>query len=134
MNLALSSPYTGRHDSSTAFAPKLLLFGNIGVVCDATKRRETNCDALQRTVEMPVLIDGVRYFSAIEIVKELGVSRSTFWRWRSRGEIPNGRRYRRGKMVLFTDEEFEAVRDFANHLEPVQGTNRDQMKLFNGVR
>jgi predicted DNA-binding transcriptional regulator AlpA len=83
---------------------------------------------------MPVLIDGTRYFSAIEIAKELGVSRSTFWRWRSRGEIPNGRRYRRGKMVLFTEKEFEAVREFANHLEPVQGIDRDQMKLFNGVR
>jgi predicted DNA-binding transcriptional regulator AlpA len=83
---------------------------------------------------MPVLIDGTRYFSAIEIAKELGLSRSTFWRWRSRGEIPSGRRYRRGKMVLFTEEEFGAVREFANHLEPVQGSDRDQMKLFNGVR
>lgn len=83
---------------------------------------------------MPVLIDGIRYFSAIEMVKELGVSRSTFWRWRSAGEIPSGRRYRRGKMVLFTEEEFAAVREFANRLEPVDGSNRDQMKLFDGVR
>jgi predicted DNA-binding transcriptional regulator AlpA len=83
---------------------------------------------------MPVLIGKVRYFSAIDIAKELGVSRTTFWRWRSRGEIPKGRRYRGGKMVLFTEEEFEAVRDFANRLEPVQGPNRDQMKLFNSVR
>jgi predicted DNA-binding transcriptional regulator AlpA len=82
---------------------------------------------------MPVLIGTIRYFSAIEIAKELGVSRTTFWRWRSRGEIPNGRRYRGGKMVLFTEEEFEVVREFANRLEPVQGPNRDQMKLFNIV-
>jgi predicted DNA-binding transcriptional regulator AlpA len=134
MNPVLRSPYTGRQVSSTAFAPKPLHFGGIGLVWDVTKRHETTCNVLQQITEMPVLIDGTRYFSAIEIAKELGVSRSTFWRWRSRGEIPNGRRYRRGKMVLFTEEEFEAVREFANHLEPVQGTDRDQMKLFNGVR
>jgi predicted DNA-binding transcriptional regulator AlpA len=134
MYLALRSRYTGRPVSSTAFARKALHFGNIALVCDATKRYETHRDVLRRIEHMPVLIDGIRYFSAIEMVKELGVSRSTFWRWRSRREIPTGRRYRRGKMVLFTEEEFAAVREFANHLEPVAGSNRDQMKLFNGVR
>jgi predicted DNA-binding transcriptional regulator AlpA len=134
MHLGLSSPYTGRRISSTAFAPKPLHFGNIALVWDATKRHETNRDALQRIRKMPVLIEGIRYFSAIEMVKELGVSRSTFWRWRAEGKIPKGRKYRGGKMVLFTEEEFEVVREFANHLEPVEGSNRDQMKLFNGVR
>jgi predicted DNA-binding transcriptional regulator AlpA len=134
MHFALRSRYTERQFSSTAFALKPLQFGSIAVVWDATEHHETNCYALQRISEMPVLIDGVRYFSAIEMVRELGVSRSTFWRWRAAREIPSGRRYRRGKMVLFTEEEFAAVREFANRLEPVQGSNRDQMKLFNGVR
>ncbi len=83
---------------------------------------------------MPVLIDSVRYFCALEIANELRVSRTTFWRWRSRGEIPSGKKYRRGKMVLFTEKEFEAIREFANRLEPVRGPNRNQMKLFNGAR
>jgi predicted DNA-binding transcriptional regulator AlpA len=83
---------------------------------------------------MPVLIDSTRYFCALEIANELSVSRSTFWRWRSRGEIPSGKKYRGGKMVLFTEEEFGAIREFANRLEPVQGPNRDQMKLFNGMK
>ena len=84
---------------------------------------------------MPVLIDGKRYYSAAEIAKNLGISRTTFWRWRrsrSEANIPVGRRYRGGKMVVFTEEEVEAVRAFANRLEPVEEPNRDQLKLFNG--
>ena len=85
---------------------------------------------------MPVIIDGTRYYSAAEIAKNLRISRSTFWRWRGLSEenLPVGRRYRGGKMVLFTEEEVEAIRSFANRLEPVQRANRDQMKLFNGTK
>jgi len=82
---------------------------------------------------MPVLIENIRYFSAVEIYEELRVSRTTFWRWRADGRIPNGRRYR-GKRVLFNEQELEAIREFANRLEPVEPTSRNQMKLFNGVR
>ncbi len=84
-------------------------------------------------VGMPVLIGQMRYFSAAEIANELGVSRTTFWRWRSDGSIPGGRRYRGGR-VVFTEEEVEEIRAFANRLEPIEGPNRNQMKLFNGVR
>jgi len=82
---------------------------------------------------MPVLIEDVRYFTAVEITKELGISRTTLWRWRSDGKIPLGRLYR-GGTVVFTGEEFDAVRAFANRLEPVQGPSRDQMHLFNGTK
>jgi predicted DNA-binding transcriptional regulator AlpA len=111
-----------------------LHFANIAIVWDATKRYETDRDILERIAGMPILIDGIRYFFADEVAKEVRVSRTTFWRWRSEGKIPKGRKYRGGKMVLFSEEEFEVVRGFANHLEPVEGSNRDQMKLFNGVR
>jgi predicted DNA-binding transcriptional regulator AlpA len=79
---------------------------------------------------MSVLIDGTKYYSAAEIAKELGISRSTFWRWRllSEENLPTGRRYRSGKMVLFTEAEV------ANRLEPVERANRNQMKLFNGIK
>jgi predicted DNA-binding transcriptional regulator AlpA len=85
---------------------------------------------------MPVLIEGTEYFSAAEIAKKLGISRSTFWRWRGLSEenLRVGRRYRGGKMVLFTEEEVEAIRGLANRLEPVQRASRDQMNLFNGIR
>ena len=86
---------------------------------------------MQRQI-MPVLIDGKTYYPVEEIAKDLGVSRSTFWRWRALSDaLPSGRRYR-GKMVVFTQEEVEAIRGFANRLEPVRRPNRAQMKLFNG--
>src|SRR5262249_53033474 len=67
---------------------------------DTMKRLATVRNASQRTL-MPVMIEGKRYYSAAEIAKTLGISRTTFWRWRrSRTEanIPVGRRYRGGKM------------------------------------
>jgi predicted DNA-binding transcriptional regulator AlpA len=84
---------------------------------------------------MPVLIDGTKYFSVDDVAQGLSVSRSTFWRWRRRaeGNLPTGRLYRGGRMVLFTEEEVRAIREFANRLEPVERVNRDQMKLFNGT-
>jgi predicted DNA-binding transcriptional regulator AlpA len=85
---------------------------------------------------MPVLIDGTKYYSAAEIANELGISRSTFWRWRllSEESLPTGRKYRGGRMVLFTEEEVGVIREFANRLEPIERANRNQMKLFNGIR
>jgi predicted DNA-binding transcriptional regulator AlpA len=102
-----------------------------GLLCNVVKHDETLRDVMQQEI-MPVLIEGIAYFSVEEIAKDLGVSRSTFWRWRALSEeLPTGRRYR-GKMVVFTKEEVEAIRGFANRLEPVRRSNRAQMKLFNG--
>jgi len=81
--------------------------------------------------DMSVLIDGIPYFSATEITKELAVSRQTLWRWRRDGKIPAGHRYRSGQ-VLFSPTEFEAIRAHANLLEPIQSPNKNQLKLFNG--
>ena len=36
--------------------------------------------------------------------------------------------------MVFTSDEFDAIRAFANRLEPVQAPNRNQMSLFNGGR
>jgi predicted DNA-binding transcriptional regulator AlpA len=106
-----------------------------GILWDVLKLDGTQRYGSQRG-NMPVLIDGTKYYSAAEIAKDLGISRSTFWRWRGLSEenLPVGRRYRGGKMVLFTEAEVEAIRGFANRLEPVQRSSRDQMKLFNGAR
>jgi predicted DNA-binding transcriptional regulator AlpA len=106
-----------------------------GIRWDIPEHNETQRYGLQRG-RMSVLIDGTKYYSAAEIATELGISRSTFWRWRGLSEenLPAGRRYRGGKMVLFTEDEVRAIREFANRLEPVERTSRDQMKLFNGTR
>src|SRR5947209_6665004 len=114
--------------SSKHFIHKPLLEGdlpgrNIGVRCNAVKRHGTPCYGVKQD-QMPVTIDDILYYTAIEITKELGISRTTLWRWRSDGKIPAGRLYR-GGTVVFTSEEFDAVRAFANRLEPVLAPNRD---------
>jgi predicted site-specific integrase-resolvase len=62
-------------------------------------------------------IDGVTYFSATELLSELGVSRQTLWRWRHDGKVPAGHRYR-DRTILFTADEVELIRQYANRIEP----------------
>lgn len=82
---------------------------------------------------MPVQIEGIAYFSAAEIQEELGISRQTIWRWRQDGKIPAGYRFRNGQ-ILFTADERQSIREFANHLEPADGINSKQLGLFNGIK
>ena len=76
-------------------------------------------------------IGGVAYYSAADVWRELGLARQTLWRWRTEGKVPMGRRYRDGR-VLFTAEEFAAIREYANHFEPVE-SQADQLKLFSSA-
>lgn len=78
-----------------------------------------------------IRVNGVEYFSAADVLKELGVSRQTFWRWRQQGKIPAGYRFRDGK-ILFTAEELKAIRQFANLVEPIDIRGVRQLNLFNG--
>ena len=82
---------------------------------------------------MPLDIQGVRYFSASEILGQIGVTRQTLWRWRQEEKIPPGQRYRDGK-VLFTTEQVEQIKEFANRIEPIGGSDQNQLTLFNGRR
>ncbi len=66
---------------------------------------------------MPILIEGVRYFTAGDVTEKAKVSRQTLWRWRQEGHAPSGRRYR-GRHLLFTEEELTQVVRFAHRLEP----------------
>ena len=66
---------------------------------------------------MPIEIEGVRYFSAADIHRDVGVPRQTLWRWRKEGKIPQGRRYR-DRQIVFTQEEVTAIRGYANRLGP----------------
>ena len=81
-------------------------------------QRLTSNDLDRYTGIMPVQIAGTQYFSAAELAKALGVSRQTFWRWGSDGKIPPGQRYR-NKQLVFTQAEFDAIRDYAHRIEPV---------------
>jgi predicted DNA-binding transcriptional regulator AlpA len=76
-----------------------------------------------------VQIKEIDYFSAADIQQEIGVVRQTLWRWRKAKKIPQGRLYR-GRQVVFTKQEVEAIREYANRLEPAEPSEPDQMKLF----
>ena len=84
------------------------------------------------TLTVAAEIDGISYFAAIEVCKALGVSRQTLWRWRQEGRIPAGHRFRNGQ-VFFTEAELDAVRDYANRIEPIGSGDPGQLKLFNGI-
>ena len=78
----------------------------------------------------PTKINGTAYFTAPEILKDLGIARQTLWRWRQQEKIPAGHRYR-DKILLFTSDEVEEIRQFANRVESIEQNNKHQLKLFN---
>lgn len=78
---------------------------------------------------MPIEIEGVEYFMAADIHRTLGIARQTLWRWRAARKIPQGRRYRDTKIV-FTRQELEAIREYANRLEP---TDSPQLRRLSGA-
>lgn len=82
---------------------------------------------------MPVQVGGLTYFTNNEVSEELGVSRQTLWRWREKGRIPPGVRFRT-RQVLFTVEEAAAIREYANKLEPIEFGGTRQLGLFGRVR
>ncbi len=82
---------------------------------------------------MPVDVDGSKHFCINEIAETLGVSRQTLWRWRCRRKIPQGSRFRDGR-ILFNPDELEQIRLHANHLEPMSEDARRQLELFRDAR
>lgn len=74
---------------------------------------------------MSIHIEGVKYFLAAEIQRELGVARQTLWRWRKDRRIPQGCRYR-DRQVVFTEEELDIIREYANRLEPAEVADADR--------
>src|SRR5262249_19304896 len=83
-----------------------------------------------QTSKMPIQIDGIRYFLAVEVAKVVGVTRQTLWRWRQGGKIPPGHRYR-DRQVAFSEAEFEAIREYAHRIEPIDADSAQQLRLFN---
>ena len=76
-----------------------------------------------------IKINGTEYFSATEILNKLGIARQTLWRWRQQGRIPAGHRYR-DRILVFTSDEVEEIKQFANRVEQIEPNNRLQLKLF----
>ncbi len=78
---------------------------------------------------MALKIDGIAYLAAIELLRELDISRQTLWRWRREGRIPPGHRFRDGK-VVFTQQEADEIRRYANRIEPIDEAQSNQLGLF----
>jgi transposase-like protein len=78
-------------------------------------------------------IDGNDYYSVAQILKEAGVTRQTLWRWRQEGRVPAGHRFR-DKQILFTADELEQIRQYANRVEPIANDPRSQLNLFKAPR
>jgi len=74
-------------------------------------------------------IEGTSYLVANELLDELDITRQTLWRWRRAGRIPQGHRFRDGK-VVFTQEAADEVRQYANRIEPIDVAERNQLRLF----
>lgn len=82
---------------------------------------------------MPIEIKGVKYFTSADVCKELRMARQTLWRWRHQKKVPSGRRYR-DYLVLFTEDEVAAIREYAHRLEPAEAFASNQLKLFSSTR
>lgn len=74
-------------------------------------------------------INGVEYYSATQLLGEIRVLRQTFWRWRRRGQIPAGHRFRDGRL-LFTVPEAEVIRSFATSVGVAEKPVFYQGRLF----
>ena len=81
---------------------------------------------------MPVEIDGTAYQSVTEVADLLNISRQTLWRWRQDGKVPIGRRFR-GREIVFSPNEVEAISEYANRVEPLDPILANQLPLFDGT-
>lgn len=81
---------------------------------------------------MPLIVNGVKYYKSTEITGRLSVTRQTLWRWRSRGKVPYGHRFR-DKQIIFTESELEEIEDYAKRIEPLDIIS-SQLSLFNNKR
>jgi len=62
--------------------------------------------------------------TATDVLEQVPVTRQTLWRWRQEGKIPAGHRYR-NRQVVFTPDEVEAIREYANRVEPIGDPKAD---------
>ena len=81
---------------------------------------------------MVVKVNGISYLTTTDVLKQVNVTRQTLWRWRQEGKIPVGSRLR-NRQVVFSLEEVDTIRDFANRIEPISDPGLVQLGLFNDL-
>jgi predicted site-specific integrase-resolvase len=78
---------------------------------------------------MPIEIKGLTYFSLSDVAEMIDVTRQTLWRWRQDGKVPAGHKYR-GRQVIYTPAELNAIEQFANRIDPIEPSDKVQRDLF----
>jgi len=64
-----------------------------------------------------------------EIADMIDATRQTLWRWRQDGKFPPGHKYR-GRQVIYTPAELNAIEQFANRIDPIEPSEKVQRDLF----
>jgi len=70
---------------------------------------------------MPLVIEGGRYFTAVDVIAVTRATCQTLWSRRQEGKVPVERRFL-DKQVLFTAGEAEKIREYANRMESLAST------------
>lgn len=78
---------------------------------------------------MPLTVDAITYYTMKDAVDLLSITRQTLWRWRREGKVPQGRLFRR-RRLLFSQSEFGQIEAFANKMESLP-VNRLQLSFLN---
>ena len=65
---------------------------------------------------MPMEIDGRTYYRTAEVCRQIGISRTTLFRWLKAGSFAEAKYRDRRGWRLFTQEEVEKMRTEANRL------------------
>ena len=68
---------------------------------------------------MPVVIKGQKYYQTREALQEAGISRATWYRWRSANIVNDAKQKDRRGWRLFTESEVRKLADFAQQVKAV---------------
>jgi len=79
---------------------------------------------------MPLSVEDVTYYTLTEVAERVDRARETIWRWIRAEKVPRGRRYR-NRERLFTEAEIEEIYAHAHRIEPIEGDDPGQLRLFN---
>lgn len=84
---------------------------------------------------MPVSLQGREYYPIGEVAELVSRHRSTIWRWKHCGKIPQGLRYC-DRMLLFTRPEVEEIYAYAHRLLPdeARAAVKHQLSLFSQLQ
>jgi predicted site-specific integrase-resolvase len=78
---------------------------------------------------MAIEIKGLTCSSLSDVAEMIDFIRQTLWRWRQDGKVPPERKYR-GRQVIYTTAEPNAIEQFANRIDPVEPSDKVQRDLF----